>query len=232
MEFKRFPEFTSYMTRGDYIKAFIWLPVHMVLLPMLSWQLMDMGYISESMANFLVYTVGVVFMLLFLGKFLRREFDPFCDRPMFCISEVCGSYLAMLLLNMAINSLFLMILPESNPNNSAIKAMADLDFGTVTAMAVCLAPIVEEVIFRGAVFGLARKRSRALAYILSALLFSLYHVWGYAVENPIYFVYILQYLPVSLLLCRCYERTNSLWTSIFFHMMVNAMSMSAMEALM
>lgn len=232
MNYKIYPEFTSYMTRADYIKAFVWLPVHMILLPTLAWQLMYMGYISESIANFLVYAVGVAFMLLFLWKFLRREFDPFYDRPMFCISEICGAYLAMLLLNMAVNSLLLMLVSEDNPNNSAIMGMAGMEFGTVAAMAVCLAPIVEEVIFRGAVFGLARKRSRALAYILSALMFSLYHVWGYAVEDPRYFIYILQYLPVSLLLCRCYERTNSIWTSIFFHMMVNAMSMSAMEALL
>lgn len=232
MNFKLFPEFTSYMTRGDYIKAFVWLPVHMVILPLLAGVLMSMGYLSESMANFLVYVLGVAFMLLFMWKFLRREFDPFCDRPMFCISEVCGAYLAMILLNMAVNSLLLMIMPEDNPNNSAIMNMAGMEFGTVAAMAICLAPIVEEVIFRGAVFGLARKKSRALAYILSAALFSLYHVWAYAIEDPRYFIYVLQYLPVSLLLCRCYERTNSIWTSIFFHMMVNAMSMSAMEAML
>ena len=232
MRFKLYPEFTSYMTRGDYIKALIWLPVHMLLLPMLVWQLVYMGHIDDAMANFLVYAVGMVYMLLFLGKFLRREFDPFCDRPMLCISEICGSYLAMLLLNMAVSSLILIVLPEDNPNNAAIMSMADMDFGTVTAMAVCLAPVVEEVIFRGAIFGLARKRNRALAYILSAVLFSLYHVWGYAVEDPRYFIYVLQYLPVALLLCRCYERTNSIWSGIFFHMMVNAMSMSAMEALL
>ena len=232
MNFKLFPEFTSYMTRGDYIKAFVWLPMHMVVLPLLAGVLMGMGYLSETMANFLVYVVGVAFMLLFMWKFLRREFDPFCDRPMFCISEVCGAYLGMLLLNMAVNSLLLMLMPEDNPNNAAIMDMAGMEFGTVAAMAICLAPIVEEVIFRGAVFGLARKRNRALAYILSAVLFSLYHVWGYAIEDPRYFLYILQYLPISLLLCRCYERTNSIWTSIFFHMMVNAMSMSAMEAML
>lgn len=232
MSFKIYPDFTSYMTRGDYIKALVWLPVHMILLPTLMWQLMDMGYISESMANFLIYVVGAGFMLLFLGRFLRREFDPFCDRPALCISEICGSYLGMLLLNLAVNSLILMILPEDNPNNAAIMSMAGLEYGTVAAMAICLAPIVEEVIFRGAIFGLARKRSRALAYILSAVIFSLYHVWGYAIEDPKYFIYVLQYLPVSLLLCRCYERTNSLWTSIFFHMMVNGMSMTAMEAML
>ena len=232
MDKRIFPEFTSYMTKGEYIKALVWLPVHMALLPILAGVLMQMGYLSESVANFSIYVVGVVYMLLFMGSFLRREFDPFCDRPMYCISEVCGHYLMMWVMNMAVNGLFLLLLPDENPNNAAIASMAGVDFGMVSAMAICLAPIVEEVIFRGAIFGLARKRSRVLGYALSMLLFSLYHVWGYAIENPLYFVFILQYLPVSFLLCRCYERTNSLWTCIFFHMLVNGMSMSAMEALL
>ena len=63
------------------------------------------------------------------------------------------------------------------------------------------------------------------------LLFGLYHVWGYAFADPIYWLYLLQYLPVSWLLCRCYERCNSSWGSIFLHMTLNAVSLSAMNAL-
>lgn len=229
---KVIPEFTSYLTKGEYIKALVWLPLHMAVLPVLAGWLMAEGHLSESEANFAIYALGAVYMLLFMGKFLRREYDPFCDRPMYCISEVCGAYLVMWLINLGVNSLLLLILPEDNPNNAAIANMAGMDFGVVSAMAICLAPIVEEIIFRGAIFQLGKKKSRALGYALSMIFFSLYHVWGYAIENPVYLVFLLQYLPVSFLLCRCYERTNSLWSPIFFHMMVNAMSMSAMEAMM
>ena len=232
MNKKLFPEFTSYMSKGEYIKSLGWLPMHMAVLPILAGWLMTQGYLSESMANFSIYVVGMGFMLLFMGKNLRREFDPFCDRKMFCISEVCGAYVAMWFFNMAVNGLLMLILPDENPNNAAIAAMAGQDFGMISAMAICLAPVVEEIIFRGGIFTLARKRSRALAYGLSMIMFSLYHVWGYAIENPINFIFLLQYLPVSYLLCRCYERTNSIWTCIFFHMMVNGMSMSAMEAML
>ena len=229
---KIFPDFTSRMTKGEYIKALVWLPLHVALLPILAGWLMLEGYLSESQANFGIYALGAVYMVLFMGKFLRREFDPFCDKPMFCISEICGAYLVMWVMNMAVSSLLLLVLPNENPNNAAVAEMAGMNFGLVSAMAVCLAPVVEEVIFRGAIFTLARKRSRVLAYALSMIFFSLYHVWGYAIENPIYLVFLLQYLPVSFLLCRCYERTNSLWSCIFFHMLVNAMSMSTIEAML
>ena len=45
--------------------------------------------------------------------------------------------------------------------------------------------------------------------------------------SPIY----IQYIPVSFLLCRVYERTNTIWSSIFFHMLVNWVSMNALKML-
>ena len=46
-----------------------------------------------------------------------------------------------------------------------------------------------------------------------------------------YLLYMLQYIPVSFLLCRCYERTESIWCSIFFHMLVNGVALNALSAL-
>lgn len=232
MEQNRFPEFTSCMTKGEYIKALVYLPIHMIALPLLLFRLMDMGYVDESLANFLIYVIGAAYMLLLLGRYLRRDFDPLADRPFYCVSQICGHYLAMLLMNTLVNGLVMMLIPEENPNNAAIMSMAGMDFGKVSAMAICLAPIVEEIVFRGAIFGLIRRKSRVLAYVISILGFSLYHVLGYALSDPVYFVYLIQYLPGSFLLCRCYEKTNSIWSPIFFHMLVNGMSMSVMEALL
>jgi len=115
--------------------------------------------------------------------------------------------------------------------SAAVMEMAGVEYGKTAALAIFLAPLVEEPVFRGAVFGGLYRYGRPLAYGASMLLFSLYHVWGYALQDPVYWVYLLQYLPVSWLLCRCYERCNSIWGSIFFHMTVNAVSISALNAL-
>ena len=66
---------------------------------------------------------------------------------------------------------------------------------------------------------------------MATLAFSFYHVWSYALVDPIYWLYFIQYVPVSLLLCRVYERTNSIWGSIFFHMLVNYIAMNALKVL-
>ena len=43
-------------------------------------------------------------------------------------------------------------------------------------MTVFLAPVTEELIFRGVVFTSVREHSRVLAYVISALLFGFIHV--------------------------------------------------------
>ena len=123
-------------------------------------------------------------------------------------------------------------MPLTNPNNAAVMDLAHLELGKVTAMAVFLAPILEELLFRGGVFGTLRCWNRNVAYGVSMLLFALYHVWGYARNDPMSWLYLLQYMPVGFLLCRCYERTDSIWGSILLHMLNNAVSMRVLWALL
>jgi len=111
-----------------------------------------------------------------------------------------------------------------NPNNSAIFDFAGQNTGAMAAMAVFMAPIVEEPLFRAGFFAPIRKHSRLAAYAVTILLFAVYHIYPYALDDPRQWVYILQYVPVTFLLCRAYERTNSVWTSVFMHMLVNGVS--------
>ncbi len=225
--------FTSRMTRGEVVAALLYLPLHVWLLPMLLLSLPATSGISELTLNVIVYITGAVYMLVFVGRFLRRDFDPLCDHLRYCILQIVICYGMMVAFNLILSAVLSLILPadSANPNNSAVMEMAGVEYGKTAALAVFLAPLVEEPVFRGAVFGSLRSRSRILAYAVSMLLFALYHVWGYALQDPIYWLYLLQYLPVSWLLCRCYERCNSIWGSIFFHMMVNAISLSALNTL-
>ena len=225
--------FTSYMTRREGIAVLVYLPLHLWLIPIALLSLPQTESLSTLAVNVVVYTCGTLYMLLFAGRFLRRDFDPLCDHLVYCIIQIALCYCMMLACNMVLNSIFLALVPDDtvNPNNSAVMELAELEYGKTAALAIFLAPLVEEPIFRGAIFGFLRRKSRVLGYAVSMLLFAVYHVWGYAFSEPIYWLYMLQYLPVSWLLCRCYERCNSIWGSIFLHMTVNAISISALSAL-
>ena len=224
------PPFTSRPSRAELLLALLWLPVHLFLLPRLAVRLFPA--LDDSWLNIVVYGTGTAYMLLTQFRFLRRDFDPLCDRLFYVLLEVLVSFGAMMLFNMALNSLLVAFLAQAeNPNNAAVVDMALTSSGPIAALAIFLAPLVEEPIFRGAVFGGLRHRSRPAAYLLSIALFSGYHVWGYAFRDPTAWIYALQYVPVSFLLCRIYERTDSLWGSILLHMFVNFVSLNALTAL-
>ena len=227
-------EFTSRMSKWELIAALLYLPLHVWLLPRLLTMIPATAELSDLNVNMLVYGIGTGYMLLVLGGFFRREFDPLCDYPVYCVFQIVLSYGMMLAFNMLLGLAMTLILPadQANPNNAAVMELAGEEFGKTAAIAVFLAPLVEEPIFRGSIFGLIRRINRNAAYAVSMLLFALYHVWGYALQDPFYWVYLLQYLPVSWLLCRCYERCNSIWGSIFLHMMINGISIKVLSSLM
>ena len=230
---KNLPEFTSRLSRGETIAALLYLPVHIALLPMALVLAGPSLGLNEVDLNLLSYIIGTGYMLLLLFKFLRRDFDPLLDRPGYCLLEIITNYALMYLANIAVSGILLLIpwFTGDNLNNSAVMDMAEQNWGKMSAMAVFMAPIVEECMFRAAIFGNLRRYNRTAAYIVATLAFSVYHVYGYAVQDSTYWLYILQYIPVSILLCRVYERTNTIWSSIFFHMLVNWMSMNTLKML-
>ncbi|MEG2138841.1 MAG: CPBP family intramembrane glutamic endopeptidase, partial [Oscillospiraceae bacterium] len=61
--------------------------------------------------------------------------------------------------------------------------------GATVAIVVLLQPLVDEILFRGLLFGSLRKYSRLLAYVVSTLAFALCSVWQFV---PLYgFSYLL-----------------------------------------
>ena len=120
------------------------------------------------------------------------------------------------------------------PNDATIQLMAADNFRMMKAIGIFLAPIMEEVVFRGVVFQSLRKKSRLLAYGVSVGLFCLYHVWQYAVayQDPVMLLYALEYIPITLAITWSYERSGSLWTAIAFHAANNLMNFMVIEAIM
>lgn len=217
--------------RREIIPLLAYIPLHLAILPLLIGFAAEKGIITLARGNLIYYLIGLAYMLVFGRRLLRRDFDTLCDNYIKVLLTILSSYFAMLLMNLGLGTLLGLILKEFNPNNEAIMSMAGEDYGPVAAMSIFMAPIVEELIFRAGIFGALSKRSRIAAYAVSILLFSVYHVWAYALAEPMYWLYVIQYIPVSYLLCRCYEKTDCIWTGIFFHMLVNGISLKALSLL-
>lgn len=221
----------SRMTRRETLLALLWLPVHVFGLPLLGSALYQRGTLTLGQINLLVYGIGALYMVAVQFCFLRRDFDTLCDNAPEIFIVVLRSFALLFISSLAVTGLFERVGLTQNENNDAVYAMATAEFGPIAAAAAILAPIVEECIFRGAIFGGLRRKNRAVAYIVSALLFSLYHVWESAIFDPTQLWYLVQYIPASLILARCYERCESIWGVIFVHMLNNGLPMLAVAYL-
>ena len=72
------PPFTGRQSRVERILALVWIPIHLFLLPRLT--VLVFPAIGDSWLNIAVYGTGAVYMLVTQFRFLRRDFDPLCDR--------------------------------------------------------------------------------------------------------------------------------------------------------
>lgn len=223
--------FTSRLTERETVLVLVYLPLHLFVLHLVFERLALQGTLSDAMANLLYYGLGFVYMICAAFGFLRRDFDALIDEPLRCLWEVLRGYGLMLCFNLALGLLALWLSGQENPNNESLMVEIEQDTRIMKALLLYLGPLVEEMLFRAGIFGVLRRKNRRAAYIVSALCFSLYHVVPYAAYSPVYWVYLLEYIPVSLLLARCYERSNSIWCSIFFHMLVNGVSLGVLSAL-
>lgn len=221
------------MPRGARIAGWVYLPVHVFVLPLTLGAALAAvrGELpSDVTCNVWYYLIGLVFTLVAMWGLLRRSYDTLSGSILRCIGILFAAYGLDVLLSLVLQlgAGFIGELPS--PNNDAVTRLAAADHKRMIAVAVFMAPLVEECLFRGVLFGAIRPRSRFWAYVVSIALFSLYHVWQYVVMygDPKLLLSALAYVPVSAALTFCYEQTRSIWPPVFFHMCINALSLAVL----
>jgi len=222
-----------YMTPGEQIAGTVFFVIYLVVLPFvteplfrLAERLLDTS-ISSALQNIIYYYVLFAVTLIIFHRFIGRT----CRNLANNLGEACKCMVLGLIGLYGLNELVyrlsnLLITNRTNLNDNTISAQIH-DAPHVTLLIIIfLAPFVEEVLFRGLVFGNLKMKSRAVAYVLSCALFALLHVWQFAVINHdvTYFLLMVQYLVPGLVLAWAYDHTGTLWTSIGIHAAANALS--------
>ena len=225
--------FQNTMTPRETALLGAFIPVYCVLIPLLvNWHsLAYPGVFTQLEYNVMYLLISFAVVMLFGMRYLRREFDTLLDRKLFSLITAVQGYFIYICLGYALVMALLLVFGDiewTNPNNEAIVGMASEDVFKVLAMTVFLGPVVEEVLFRGVVYGWLRRFGAAAAYLGSTILFALLHVWQYAVwgDGATALLYMVDYLPVGFVLAWCYERSGSIWPGIFLHLSLNYSSMS------
>ncbi len=233
--------FDCRLRRGEKIFGWIFLPVYSVgavfILSFIYWQLSIRGIeLSLIQQNLMLEVPALIIVLLGMRRFLRASFDGLMDNLGGTFKSILGGYALNYVLAMLVTYITVFAvggLPEDNPNQAAVAQLVTENFSKMLAMTVFIAPVVEECLFRGVVFGTIRQKNRVLAWAVTIVLFAFYHLWqSFVFEyEPILWLNLLDYVPAGVALCRCYEKSGNIWGPIGLHMLNNAIAMWAQTML-
>ena len=227
---------SPYMSPGEQIAGTVFFVIYLVVLPFAAAPLFWLTErllgtdISPSLQNAIYYYALFAVTLVIFHGFIGRTTRNFADN----LGNACKFAAVGLIALYGLNELTyrltrLVVDNRTNLNDSAISAQIH-DAPRVTLLIVIfLAPFVEEVLFRGLVFGNLKGKSRTIAYLVSCLLFALLHVWQFAVvrQDVTYFLLMVQYLMPGLVLAWAYDHTGTLWSSILLHAAANTLHILA-----
>lgn len=223
---------TYSLTQTETILGWLWLPVYLVFL---SWglqalfSLLKIEYTTFAL-NIVYFSVNLLFVVLVFRRFLQQRF----------FGSGFWNFVQALILGFALYAaatwLIRFLLTRLSweltiYNNDAIADLVNVNRYVMLAVTVIAAPIIEETLLRGVVFGSLRSTGRVPAYAVSCVIFIFMHVWQFFGVYPFGSVLLncLAYIPAALALCWTYEKSGTIWGSITLHALINAASFGLLE---
>ena len=225
---------TLSMSKKERIAGWFFLPATLLLIPLLIASAQDYfrWNLADAELNFILFSINFALTVLLFHRYLWQNSTAALShlwRTLRWAGIGLLIYYGGILL---LGFLFARIAPDfANANDSSIAEMADSHYTLMLIGTVFLVPVTEEALYRGLIFGSLLKKNTALAYILSAAVFSAIHVVGYlGTLSPWHVVLsFVQYLPGGFALALACHKGDSLWASILLHMTINQIGISFMR---
>lgn len=221
-------------TPRELLIGFIYFLLQLLVIPgiILALDMISGHLMSESILNFICFSINFAAVLVIFRKFLQNNWVPFRHHIWYALRWAGIGLMIYMAANTLFGWLVLLIDPDfANINDAAILTMVQDNYVLMTIGTVVLVPVAEECFYRGLIFRGIYDRSPVLAYVVSMVVFSLAHVLGYAAMTDFGTLVLcfLQYLPAGFALAWSYRKSGSIYTSILIHMAVNQMGMLLMR---
>ena len=175
--------------------------------------------------NFIAVMVIFRHFLVSTAKLIPQRIDAIL------ITAAVGFFVYQILSTM-VSVGIVMIKPDFyNVNNANLSSISRKYYWLTTVAIVILAPITEELLHRGAIFGGLYRKSRIAAYAVSTVVFALVHITGYigyAAPKTLLLCF-MQYIPAGLCLAAAYDISGSIATPILIHTAINVAGAMAMR---
>ena len=181
---------------------------------------------SPLWLNVLFFTLNFIVLLLVFRRFLAASFHRMKQQASGIISTILAGLLYYWGSNLLLGILMeIMHWDVSNVNDASISAMAEENFPIIAAATILLVPTAEELLYRGVLFQGFYSKNRLAAYLVSTAVFCVIHVLGYIGAYPAQTLLLccLQYIPAGLCLGWAYAKSDSIFTPIIMHTLINAL---------
>lgn len=222
------------LNRGETWLGWIYWAVQLLVLPTVIDAVLPLLGLDLSVIqfNFIFFALNFLFLTVIFHRFLGEHTKLALKQPFRVLRYAFGGYVFFWISTTVIGIVTAHFVPSfSNVNDTAIMQMAASDYTLTAIGTVLLAPVAEELMYRGLLFGSLHHRSPAGAFILSTIVFAAIHVVGYiGLYRPLILVLcFLQYIPAGLCLGWAYTRSGNIWAPILAHIAINQTSILTMR---
>ncbi len=219
------------LSTAEQVAGFSYLPVYVVFL---SWGLNALSQwlglrLTDIQLNLCYFAVNFLAICLIFHRFLWRSFRAirFWELVQALILGFVLYYAGNLLLSRLLALLGAQVVAY---NDDTIRDLVHQNRPMMMVCSLLIAPVVEETLVRGLMFGTLRRKNRWLAYGVSVVFFALIHVWKYLLTADAGSVLLsaIPYIPAGIALAWTYEKAGTVWASILLHALINAMAFGLM----
>jgi len=215
------------MTKQERTRGWIFFALYLLVLPLL------VGFVrfvmesvwafslSDVSANFIYHVALTAAICILFSSYLVNAWNILLDfLPENLIALGVG--LAGFLLLRFLVGLLPIPLVDTTPMDYALEYLFAPRLTVI--IFVFLMPIAQELLFRGLMFGTMKQTSRLFAYVVTILIFCLSSVWPLAATagDARYIWNALEYIPMALALCWCYDKGGAIFSPIVLHWMIHA----------
>lgn len=182
---------------------------------------------TQGISNFLAYLITLITVLIFSLEFLKEDFLKLKEKPKYYLIYILISIFGFIIITYVVELLLSFVTSDQSENQNTIEFIIE-NGGAVTMIiaTVLLAPILEELVYRKAIFQIFKKYSLAAAYIFSIIAFTLPHVLSSDMADLGNWILItIPYLLSAFLLVLVYHKSNeNIYVTILVHMANNLLA--------
>jgi len=214
----KLPELQNIEVKRKWVYFLLWIVLFIVfyagIIPMPFLQ-----NIPPILRIIFIYGMQALILGYLLRKDIKRDFLTFKGNFKCYMRYIFPKLGIFFIIYLIISIPVALIAGQISTNQSQLN---ELPLALTAVMAILLAPVLEEFMFRG----LLKKSipNNTIFMIISSLVFGAAHML-YAEENLIMYIYMIPYTLLGYFLARSYAKTNNIFTSISMHFLWNTFAM-------